>query len=196
MVVGGSLSKKSSWARLLSNGRPVAMAWGAQVTSAGDLSFVQGAQNVFKYETYLVKSFPARDGNAAVRLVPMTSAFWLFVKEISFTFPAVIIRLNSAGLGTAINLLSKRTKVLERVRVAWLMLRVLPGKLYKIAWQTTRGRTIHTKEKSVFDTGLRSMSEIVENWCQLISTLNAFVIGAAGYKGGNYKGLFSQVSAW
>ena len=56
----------------------------------------------------------------------MASASWLFEKEMSLTFPVVTIRPKSALLGTAFNLLSKRTKVLERERVAWLMLTILP----------------------------------------------------------------------
>lgn len=76
---------------------------------------------------YLAKSFPARVGNAAVRLVPMASESWLLVNEISLTFPAVTILPNSALPGTAFNLLSKRTKVLDRERVAWLMLTILLG---------------------------------------------------------------------
>ena len=94
--------------------------------------------------TYLAKSFPAKEGNAAVRLVPMASASWLFEKEISLTFPVVTIRPKSALLGTAFNLLSKRTKVLERERVAWLMLTILP-----ILPGKSGGLTKQPNEKSV-----------------------------------------------
>lgn len=111
-----------------------------------------------KNYAYLDKSFPARNGKAAVRLVPMASESWLLVNEISLTFPAVTILPNSALLGTAVNLLSKRTKVLDRERVAWListiLLCILPTKNY----MNQRVIRVWQRFESV-----KSMCENVEN---------------------------------